>query len=158
MPGKKLLTASCIVIGIGLILYLPSLIHQGETERSVGRYDCLIRDTACNATLDGVGQVSLQISPSTLPVMQPLALAVQLPEKEVKEVDAVSVQFVGRDMDMGLQPVRLSRESGTDTLWRGNGVISLCTVNADMAWLARVTFVVSGKPYRVEFLLGQAGH
>ncbi len=155
MVGKKLLVAGCIVVGIGLVLYLPRLFNPIDTIPPIGRYDCLNRDVRCQAEMDAIGRVSLQVEPASLPSMQPLSLTVMLP---TESVDAVSVQFVGRDMDMGLQPVVLLRDSDSGTHWRGEGVISLCTVNSEMVWLARLNVAVSGKAHMIEFVLGPTAH
>jgi len=152
---KKLLTIGLILASVWMILFFSRMMHQREVDPSIGRSECLIRDTACYAEVDSVGQISLQIEPANLPVMQSLMLTVKVP---VKTVDAVSLQFVGQDMDMGLQPVTLTRNPEVSGLWQGEGAISLCTVNPDMSWLARVKVMVSGKPHIVEFLLGPATH
>ncbi len=155
MVGRKLLIAGGIIVGMGLMLYLPRLFNPIDITPSISRYDCLNRDVPCQAELDTVGPVFLQIEPASLPAMQSLSLTATLP---IKNVDAVSVQFVGRDMDMGLQPVMLARDSESDIRWRGEGVISLCTVNSAMVWLARLNIVVSGKAHVMEFVLGPATH
>ncbi|GAA4651290.1 hypothetical protein GCM10023116_35740 [Kistimonas scapharcae] len=153
--GKRLLLAGLILIAIALLLNLPGILRQINGEPAVRQYDCLDREQECLAASTSIGQVSLSIEPASLPAMQPLSLTVNASDRRV---DSVNLQFIGRDMNMGLQPVPLIRNADHPDLWQGEGVISLCTVDADMVWLARVTVMASGKPYVVEFVLGAATH
>ena len=103
---KKLLTTGLILASVWMILFFPRMMHKTEAEPSISRHDCLTRDAVCDGTIETLGQVSLQIEPADLPVMKPLMLTIKVP---VNAVEAVSLQFVGQDMDMGLQPVTLTR-------------------------------------------------
>ena len=153
--GKRLLLAGLILIAIALLLNLPGILRQINGEQAVGQYDCLDRERECLAASTSFGLIALSIEPVSLPAMQPLSLTVNVPDRRV---EFVKLQFVGRDMNMGLQPVTLIQNADNPDLWQGEGVISLCTVDADMVWLARVTVMASGKPYVVEFVLGPAAH
>ncbi|WP_211830583.1 hypothetical protein [Kistimonas asteriae] len=153
--GKRLLLAGLILIAIALLLNLPGILRQIHGEQVISQYDCLDRERECLGASTSVGQIALSIEPVSLPAMQPLSLTVNVSDRRV---ESVKLQFIGRDMNMGLQPVTLIRNADNKDLWQGEGVISLCTVDADMVWLARVTVMASGKPYVVEFVLGPATH
>ncbi|MCK5894490.1 MAG: hypothetical protein KAG53_08830 [Endozoicomonadaceae bacterium] len=157
---KNSMLGTLLIVGILLtvvagVLYIPKVIYSGDEASAVSRHDCMERDSACRSLIKNVGEVSLLIEPASLPAMKPLTLTVNVP---AKEVTSVMVQFVGRDMAMGLQPVALAPDPFTPQVWRGEGVISLCTIDPDMVWMARLIAVVSNQTVISEFVLGVAMH
>ena len=86
---------------------------------------------------EGDVSVIFRVSPVSLPVLQPLKLEVVL--KGIK-AENVSVEFVGRDMPMGLMPVRLERQWNAALVerYKGVGSISFCTTDNSMIWIARI--------------------
>lgn len=157
---KKSMAGTLLIAGILLavitgVLYLPKVIHFGDEVSAVSRHDCMERDSACRSLIKNVGEVSLLIEPASLPAMKLLNLTVTVPAKEIA---SVMVQFVGRDMDMGLQPVALAPDPSTPHVWRGEGTISLCTMNPDMVWMARLIVVASNQTVISEFVLGATMH
>lgn len=152
---KTLLIGGMLLAVIGGALYIPKIIHLRDEVSVVSHYDCTERDSLCSGMIENFGEVSLLIEPASLPVMEPLKLVVNVP---VKEVTSVTLQFVGLKMEMGLQPVVLVQDPLAPQSWRGEGMVSLCTVDADMEWLARLTAVTSNKTYVSEFLVGSAKH
>ena len=96
--------------------------------------DCDLRAGPCESALPGGGRVSLEISPSNIPTVQPLQLHVGL-QGPAPKVSRVLVDFSGVDMNMGFNRVALQEKAaGTYT---GQGTLSVC-VRAAMEWQASV--------------------
>ena len=140
--GVKIL-ALLVIMAIGL-LSLSQLVgilsEHSNKQRDVKPSSVVISHcdltASCQArTPEGV--VDLTINPASLPVLQPLALAVTLTGIEAQQV---TLEFVGRDMPMGLEPIILQRsgsKAGSER-YIGTGGISFCTVDKEMVWLARI--------------------
>ena len=93
--------------------------------------DCDLRAGACRAEVDD-GGVVLAISPTDIPLMQPLTLMVG---SEGLEVSEVVVEIRGRNMDMGLNRTRLQRTA--DGRWHGETILPICSQRR-MEWEAAV--------------------
>lgn len=96
-------------------------------------------DTAagCRVQLDD-GVATLSIHPTSLPVGQPLQVDVNLSGMAARKV---TMEFIGRDMPMGLMPFTLSPQGNngaTGGHYSGTGRVDFCTTDPDMAWLARL--------------------
>lgn len=95
--------------------------------------DCNLHTQACGATLGDKGRITFAIEANgrieALAIL-PLTVAV-----EGIAVDHVSVDFIGRDMDLGLH--RFALTSTTSGQFHGQGQVSICT-QAVMPWRARV--------------------
>ncbi|MDP0562960.1 MAG: hypothetical protein QS721_11810 [Candidatus Endonucleobacter sp. (ex Gigantidas childressi)] len=113
---------------------------------------CLVAD-GCRINENGVS-VIFRVLPASLPVLQPLQLEVIL---EGISAESVSVEFVGRDMPMGLMPVRLKKQwySILTEHYKGEGSISFCTSDSQMVWIARLSIKTQSHLSVVEFELQQ---
>lgn len=87
----------------------------------------------CTARLDGGAELSLAIrAEGAIRPLERLPLEVRV---SGTEAEAVRIDFVGREMDMGLH--RFPLEAEGDGVFRGTGQVSLCT-EAVMPWRAKV--------------------
>ena len=73
-----------------------------------------------------MGRIELDISPRPIPVMQTFQIVVA-----AGAVDEVSVEFAGRDMDMGPNRTRLLRRD--DGRWQGSTTLPVC-LTGRMRW------------------------
>jgi hypothetical protein len=94
---------------------------------------CDIRQGPCRAPLGDGRSLALDLgADGEVRALESLPLTVAL---EGVEAESVVVDFVGRDMDMGLHRYPLARQA--DGVFRGEGQIPICT-EAAMPWRARV--------------------
>jgi hypothetical protein len=93
---------------------------------------CDLRQGPCTAVLPNGGKVGLGLAPSTLPLLEPLAIEVRL---DGLRAFAVEVDFAGVDMNMGYNRPRLAAEG--EGRYVGNTVLPVC-VRQRMDWEARV--------------------
>ena len=92
---------------------------------------CDVGRAPCALALPDGGGLSLSLAPLPPRVMQPMRLRVELSGA----ADAVWVDFVGINMDMGLNRAELSPQGAG--LWEGQVVLPICSA-AEMLWEARV--------------------
>jgi hypothetical protein len=76
----------------------------------------------------------LEISPSSIPTVQPLQLQVRV-QGPVPAVSRVAVDFTGVDMNMGFNRAEL--QSQGESIFAGKGMLPVC-VRERMQWQARV--------------------
>ena len=93
---------------------------------------CDLRQGPCTAVLPNGGKVGLGLAPSTLPLLEPLAIEVRL---DGLRAFAVEVDFAGVGMNMGYNRPRLTAEG--EGRYVGNTVLPVC-VRQRMDWEARV--------------------
>ncbi|WP_416138757.1 hypothetical protein ACM26W_20270 [Halomonas sp. HK25] len=93
----------------------------------------------CQAALGEDGSLMLDLgADGEIRALEILPMTVAL---EGVEADSVVVDFIGRDMDMGLHRYPLARQA--DGTFRGEGQVPICTETL-MPWRARV-IVTSGE-------------
>ncbi len=94
---------------------------------------CDLAQGPCQASLGEAGSLSLDLgADGEIRALETMPMTVTL---EGIDADAVVVDFIGRDMDMGLHRYPLRRQD--DGLFRGDGQIPICTEQV-MPWRARV--------------------
>lgn len=94
---------------------------------------CDLRLGPCAASLGGTGSLRLDLgAEGEIRALEILPMTVTLSEVEA---ESVRVDFVGRDMDMGLHRYPLRRQG--NGVFRGEGQVPICT-EAVMPWRARV--------------------
>ncbi len=95
--------------------------------------DCELSQGACGAALGEGGSLTLDLGvDGEIRALERLPMTVAL---EGIEAESVVVDFIGRDMDMGLHRYPLARQD--DGTFRGEGQIPICTETV-MPWRARV--------------------
>ena len=135
-----------VVMALAVLLLAPNSLERlflkklrsndlGKQEQQSYQALCKVPD-GCRLKLSE-GVVSLRIAPGDLPALQPLDIKVEL---EGFSAQQVSMEFIGKDMPMGLWPFPLEREGGLFAAehFTGEGSISLCTTDKNMVWLARL--------------------
>ncbi|MFO8047038.1 MAG: hypothetical protein R6U30_14360 [Halomonas sp.] len=94
---------------------------------------CELSVGACRATLGDAGSLMLDLgADGGIRALEILSMTVVL---EGVEAESVVVDFIGRDMDMGLHRYPLTRQG--DGIFHGQGQIPICTETV-MPWRARV--------------------
>ena len=134
-PRLRLMMLVTLITLVVALWYLAAhLVRDGHrVDWATGDAACDLRDSACEATLGEGRRLRLAMAtPSGLRALEPLPLTVSLEGIEAK---AVHVDFVGRDMDMGLH--RFPLEEQGDGRFQGVGQVPICT-QAVMPWEARV--------------------
>ncbi len=97
---------------------------------------CDLTQTSCSVRFADGQELDFSLQPNPVPVLKPLRLAVQLSPPATPAVrQDIEVDFVGVDMDMGFNRVKLERQDADH--YTGTGVLSLCT-RKRMEWEARV--------------------
>ncbi|MDI5932556.1 hypothetical protein [Halomonas kalidii] len=131
---RLLMLVTLGVIAVALwYLTSYSLRGGGEVRWVAPEAPCDLHVGACAATLDrGVSLAFEADVAGRIRALEPLPLVVTL---EGLEAEAARVEFVGRDMDMGLHRFPLTR--GADGVFRGEGQVTICTESV-MPWRARV--------------------
>jgi hypothetical protein len=120
---------------VAALWYLASHLVRGD--RDIAWYTavapCELHHSSCKAMLGGSRELSLAAdAPGGIRALDLLPLTVTL---EGVEATAVHVDFVGRDMDMGLH--RFPLEAQDNGRYEGLAQVPICT-EATMSWLARV--------------------
>lgn len=121
--------------------YLTSYSLRGSDDVHwfPGESGCELRQGACRAPLGEEGSLTLDLgADGNIRALEILPVTVVL---EGIEAESVVVDFIGRDMDMGLHRYPLVRQA--DGAFRGEGQVPVCTETV-MPWRARV-IVTSGE-------------
>lgn len=130
---RYLILVTMIVVVLAL-WYLAS--HSFRLDKEVqwiaASTPCNLHDGGCEARLGDSGFVFEMGGEGPIRALEILPLAVSHSGIEARSVE---VEFVGRDMDMGLH--RFALFPGEDGVFRGEGQLSLCT-DAVMPWQAIV--------------------
>ena len=135
LPALRLMVLATLIALAVALWYLVSHQLRGEPEVTWFAADtpCDLPAAPCTATLGSQGQLQFAMaSPDGIRALAPLPLTVTLTGMEAR---AVRVDFVGRDMDMGLHRFPLERQA--EGRFHGQGQVPVCT-EARMAWQARV--------------------
>jgi hypothetical protein len=93
---------------------------------------CNLHNNACTLTLPDGGEVTLSIEPRPIPVIEQLAIKVST--KSIN-AQAVTVDFSGVDMNMGINRYALKRDG--EGSYKGGAVLPVC-VRSRMDWEAQV--------------------
>lgn len=97
--------------------------------------NCDLHTSACSTMLDEGQMLTLSIrEEGPIQALTPLPLDVTLEGVDARQV---MVDFVGRDMDMGLHRFRLDRVAKSRSHFAGTGQLGICTLDV-MPWRARV--------------------
>lgn len=93
---------------------------------------CDLQKTACRLKLPDGGDVTLDIQPRPIPLVQNINIKVNT---NAVEAEAISVDFKGTTMNMGPNNVML--KASTAGLYSGKGMLPVCIRNS-MEWQADV--------------------
>ncbi|WP_295385858.1 hypothetical protein [uncultured Thiodictyon sp.] len=119
------------ILGVVSLKFRP-LALPDAARLAVPDPDCDLRAGPCTGRFAGGGEVTLDMEPRGLPLARPLELRVTT---RGVAADAVALDLVGVDMDMGYnRPSLVPAGAG---LYRGQGMLPVC-VRRRMTWEARV--------------------
>lgn len=105
---------------------------------------CSVGDGPCTLRLPDGAAVRLGLTPLPPRVMAPMTIDVAVDG----EAQAMWVDFVGINMDMGFNRSELSAQGGG--LWQGEVVLPICTAD-EMQWEARVSLQREGQRIEAPF-------
>lgn len=127
VPALLLVAAIAVALYRGWPLLFPEVAVTAPLNPT-----CDLQRGPCRAVFAEGGEVRLDIAPRPIPILHPLRLRV---ETRDIAVDAVEVDFVGTDMDMGFNRVALRPGDGNTFI--GDGMLPICA-QTRMEWEARV--------------------
>ncbi|WP_019595155.1 hypothetical protein [Thioalkalivibrio sp. ALM2T] len=113
--------------------------------------ECDLNVAACTATHPAGGTLTLEIAPRPVPMLQPLALTLDLDataRTHLGHPEALELDLAGVEMYMGFQRPRL--EHAGDGRYTGETTLPICTTEA-MTWAATVMPAGDPDAARVQF-------
>lgn len=134
-PILRVLTLMTCIALAACGWYLLSHLVRGDEEVTwfAAPADCNLHEAPCSAALGEHGRVTLGIDVrGHIEALQLLPLNVHL---DGIEADSAEVDFIGREMDMGLHRFPLTARSSQT--FAGIGQVGICTQKV-MPWRARV--------------------
>ena len=148
MNIKRVIVILSLIILLAAIILLPAFIESiksTEAEKSISGFDstdrkkviaqsCRLNDGACTYHSSLFGRIRIQVIPKDFPAFKPLSVTVDVESHLVIDV-VVSLQ--GEDMFMGPNSTSLINKGPEG--WGGNTTIPVCSVDADMVWLVKLT-------------------
>ncbi|RDB42203.1 hypothetical protein DU490_14435 [Halomonas sp. DQ26W] len=134
-PGLRLMMLATLLALAAALWYVVSHLERGD--QGVAWYPaaapCELHRSSCQALLGNSRRLSLAAdAPRGIRALDLLPLTVTL---EGVEATAVHVDFVGRDMDMGLH--RFPLDAQDNGRYEGMAQVPICT-ESTMPWLANV--------------------
>lgn len=153
MKIKQYTGLGVLVVLIAAFVFLPRYFKlESETGLTRQSYQkkCLVSE-GCRLTT-GDSQIELNIRPSSLPKLEPLDVEVRL---KGLSADRITMEFIGRDMSMGLAPFPLYKQPSFfgSTVYSGVGNLTFCTVDKEMVWLAKLVIESGSEVTTVVFEL-----
>lgn len=133
--GLALLLAGLALLAGGLAYFwaaAPGTDGGGGAHRLAPDPDCELREGPCGLALGEGRRVSLAIEPRSIPLLRPLRLTARL---EGPPPEAITVDIVGLNMEMGLNRTELSPSNRG--VWEGETILPVCS-RSRMEWEARV--------------------
>ncbi len=155
----QLLLSTLLLLALVLVFYLSRYLSTDDTTANKLEFQTI---SYCNTAKGcqsrvGEGTVMLNVQPATMPTGQPLNIAADLSGFAVEKV---TMEFIGRDMPMGLMPFNLKKQSGQVSgsgRYTGTGTITFCTSDSKMVWIARLKIETRDAIHTVLFELDTAG-
>ncbi|MCX4028081.1 hypothetical protein H0A36_09485 [Endozoicomonas sp. SM1973] len=145
-PPKAMISIIFFACLIMLLLYLPTMLASNSPAADYIR--CSPLQNNCISKQSPLGYLKLHITPDDLPYDKPISVVVSSDNPSIQQL---TLQFKGRDMEMGLLPLTLSTsQPGT---YSGTTGLSYCTLGDKMVWLAELTVVTPQSNYRLIFEL-----
>ena len=145
-PQKAMLGIISLACLIMLLLYLPTMLAPNTPITDYIRCEPLKNN--CISQQSPIGYLKVNITPADLPYDQPINVIVSNDNPDIQQM---TLQLKGRDMEMGLLPVTLTPSQNGEYL--GPTGLSYCTLGDKMVWLAELQVVTLQKNYRLIFEL-----
>jgi len=129
-----MILATLLTLSVALWYLLTHVVRDGtDVDWYLATLPCELHQVGCSAHLGEGRSISLQVdSPGGIRALETLPLAVEVAGVSA---NAVSVDFVGRDMDMGLHRYPLRQQD--NGRFEGVGQVPICTESV-MHWQAEV--------------------
>ncbi len=121
--------------------YKNSLTEITIIDTAVLQSACDLRQAPCTAIFVDGETVTLEVSPKSIPLLEPLRLIVSLEGNSYSDPSSIDVQFEGINMEMPFvwttltqlqPPSKLKRE------YNGKAILPVCSLQR-MKWEARVS-------------------
>ena len=122
----------CLVLLLAVSYKLKDMLKPNVAVKAALDESCDLRKGPCTSNLPGGGQVSLSISPKTIPILRPLQIDVKVDGVDVSKAE---VDFTGLGMDMGYN--RPNLEPVEKNHYMGKAILPVC-VRSRMDWEAKV--------------------
>jgi hypothetical protein len=136
----------CLAI-IGVVGYKLAPTAPADSVTRLAPIACNPGQGRCASPLPGGGLLELSLAPQPIRPLQQQDIELTLRGPDAAAVEEVSVEFSGRDMDMGTLRSRLSLgESEISKHFRGQVMLPVC-ITGSMTWAA--TVLISGKQGRL---------
>lgn len=131
---KVLILVTCLALAAcAWYVFANWLRDDGDVMWFTPTQGCDLHVQPCSAMLGDKGRITLTVSADgRIDALEIVPLEVMV---EGIDADQVSVDFIGRDMEMGLH--RFSLTAAAPGLFHGQGQVGICT-QAVMPWRARV--------------------
>ena len=147
-------SASFVFLGLlllGLFL-LINIFEKKDIFKNTNTFNALCHlPSSCKVDMGEAGELVLSFEPRRLIPMQPLNIRLALPLSLAAE--SVEFLFEGKAMSMHLPIVPLAfsekNESSNVQYWSGTSMITHCTMNPDMIWVADLTIVTKHAPFKI---------
>ncbi len=144
-PGLYVVLLGLVLLAVALI---PPWLQRQPPTQLLGEFHSQCQSgTNCSVTLPDIGLVQLLILPAKLPHNEPLKVSL----KTHSSVQSATLQFIGRDMYMGIMPVDL--QPLNDRNFQTTTRISYCTIDTEMHWLAEIRLTTNAGTYQITFEL-----
>ncbi|QOR40542.1 hypothetical protein HNO52_19960 [Billgrantia diversa] len=134
-PRLRLMMLATLLTLCVALWYLAAHLLRGESDVDwyLATLPCDLHRGACSASLGEGRTLTLNVDvPGDIHALELLPLAVRV---DGVEVQSASVDFIGRDMDMGLNRFPLSEQD--EGRFEGVGQVPICTESV-MPWQAQV--------------------
>ena len=132
--NKTKLIIALLLLGIAAVVgyKLDNATQKSVAQLAITNPDCELRDAPCRAELPSGGSIEFEITPRSIPLMEPLSLTVS-----VRDIDitAAEIDFVGIGMNMGYNRPQLKQVSSNR--FEGSTILPVCVLQR-MQWEARL--------------------
>lgn len=142
------ITIAAVLIGLGLVLYLPSLLQTDNqaSELKLSSPDCSLNHGQCVAKHSDQ-EITLEIKSETIRSATPMLFEVSLNNIKANQV---MLDLKGKEMFMGLNQVMLKPVAGDPNRWQGEVTLAVCSTG-DMVWISSVVLERNGIKTQADF-------
>jgi hypothetical protein len=141
MKNKKFFTLLflelLVVLGIAAYFFIDSAdiykFIMGDTKFYEQSKQCDLHVKPCSITIPEYGEITLEISPKEIPLMQPLVFQIYTQGELANKT--LDLNIYATNMNMGYQSLKMKKIS--DKVYEASVILPTCTVGG-MIWRAEV--------------------